>query len=135
MGVGETHCAIATRLAVSVYLPTVHDAECISPNGAKRMDSGPIWVLASFEPKPEGRDEVVRILDRMVEPTRQEAGCRTYDLFEGEGGAMHLLECYDDQTALEHHRRTEHYLAYRAAITDHLTSPIAVTVMSPRNVA
>jgi len=98
------------------------------------MDDGQIWVLASFDPKPESRDEVASILDGMVGPTRREPGCRTYDLFEGDGGEMHLLECYDDQGALEHHRQTEHYLAYRSAIADHLASPIAVTVMSPRNV-
>lgn len=99
------------------------------------MGDEQIWVLASFDPAPEARDDAARILDGMVAPTRAEPGCRRYDLFEEEDGSLHLLECYDDRDALEHHRDTEHYKAYRAAITEHLSSPIAVKVLEPRDVA
>lgn len=99
------------------------------------MNDEEVWVLASFDPVPETRGEAARILDGMVAPTRAEPGCRRYDLFEEEDGSLHLLECYDDRAALEHHRETDHYKAYRAAITDHLASPIAVKVLTPRRVA
>ena len=41
-----------------------------------------------------------------------------------------LIERYDDEAALEHHRTTEHYLNYRAQLSPLLASPISVTVLA-----
>jgi quinol monooxygenase YgiN len=72
----------------------------------------------------------------MVAPTRSEAGCRSYNLYEvPAGGDLVLIERYDDQAALEHHRTTEHYLNYRAQLSPLLASPISVTVLAPADEA
>ena len=67
----------------------------------------------------------------MVAPVRSEAGCRSYNLDEAADGDLVLIEGYNDQAALEHHRTTEHALNYRAQLGPRLASPISVTVLAP----
>jgi len=91
-----------------------------------------IMVFASFAPKPGHEADAEAELRGMVAPTRAEPGCRRYDLFrnaEGNAG-FHLFEVYDDQAALEAHRATAHYKAYRAKIPDYLAEPIGVKVLA-----
>ena len=47
-----------------------------------------------------------------------------------DGGDLVLIERYDDQAALEHHRTTQHYLNYRAQLSPLLASPISVTALA-----
>jgi quinol monooxygenase YgiN len=94
--------------------------------------SHPVSVIARFAPRAEKRADLQALLEGMVAPTRSEAGCRSYNLYEVPAdGDLVLIERYDDQVALEHHRRTGHYLAYRAQLSPLLASPISVTVLAP----
>ena len=94
--------------------------------------SHPVRVIARFAPLPEKRSDLRSLLEGMVVPTRSEAGCRSYNLYEvPAGGDMVLIERYDDQAALEHHRTTEHYLNYRSQLSPLLASPISVSVLAP----
>ena len=73
--------------------------------------SHPVGVIARFAPLPEKRSDLQALLEGMVAPTRSEPGCRSYNLYEAPAdGDLVLIERYDDQAALEHHRTTEHYL-------------------------
>lgn len=92
-----------------------------------------ISIFASFVPKAGHEEDVEHILRDMLEPTRGEPGCRRYDLFRtrGETGGFHLFEIYDDFAAVEHHRSTAHYKAYRAMIEQHLAAPIQAVLMHP----
>jgi quinol monooxygenase YgiN len=90
-------------------------------------------VFASFVPKLDQVDAARQILRGMRTDTRQEPGCQQYDLFSADGDGrttFHLIEKYDDPAALDAHRDTEHYKAYRAAIPDLLDEPIGVVVLS-----
>jgi len=49
--------------------------------------------------------------------------------------SFHFFEIYQDQAALEAHRTTDHYKAYRAAIPNHLAEPIGVKVLAGLDVA
>jgi quinol monooxygenase YgiN len=94
--------------------------------------SHPVGVIARFAPLPEKRSDLQALLEGMVAPTRCEAGCGSYNLYEVSGGGeLVLIERYVDQAALEHHRTTEHYLNYRAQLSSLLASPISVTVLAP----
>jgi len=101
------------------------------------MPTSPAIVFASFTPRPERVPHLRATLDVMVEHTRQEPGCEVYDLYESEsdgGSRFHLLERYVDTDALEAHRATEHYKAYRAKLPELLASPIQVAVLSELDV-
>lgn len=93
-----------------------------------------VAVVASFTPRPGASQEVQRILEGMVAPSRAEPGCERYELYEGEKG-FHLIERYRDGEALAAHRATDHYQGYRAAIGEHLEGEIAVLKMTPIDTA
>ena len=94
--------------------------------------SHPVGVIARFAPLPEKRSDLQSLLEGMVAPTRSEAGCRSYNLYEVPADAdLVLIERYDDQAALEHHRTTEHYLNYRAQLRPLVAGPISVTALAP----
>ncbi|MPZ54092.1 MAG: antibiotic biosynthesis monooxygenase [Acidimicrobiia bacterium] len=94
------------------------------------MSSPAAIVFASFSPHPDKVEEMRATLDTMVAATRDEPGCEFYDLYESdEGTRFHLFERYIDADALEAHRASDHYKAYRAKLSDLLSEPVAVTVL------
>jgi quinol monooxygenase YgiN len=92
--------------------------------------SEPVTVFASFRPLPEHREAFLDLMAMMVENTRQEPGCRTYDMYADADGGYHLFEIYDDQDALQAHRDAEYYQHYRANVIDMLDGGIGVVVLS-----
>ena len=93
-----------------------------------------VAVIADFEPHEGARAKVESILRDMTNSTRQETGCLQFDLYGNDSGFT-LVERYTDMAAIEAHRQTDHYKAYRAAIVDLLAGPIRVTVTDPLDVA
>ena len=95
-----------------------------------------VIVFASFTPKEGAFAKAQEIIQGMVVPTRAEEGNQKYDFYvTTDGKSLHLFEIYADQAALEFHRGTEHYKAYRAVIVDYLAEPIGVKVLSGIDVA
>lgn len=97
----------------------------------------PIAIFATIQPRPEHRDAVEKALREMVRHTRAEPGNLRYDLFqrEGEGLAFELFELYADDAAVEAHRQSPHYQAYRAATGDWLAAPTQVSLAQPLDIA
>ncbi len=95
-------------------------------------DESPVTVIARFTPTPEHADQLQKLLEEMVAPTRAEAGCHFYNLFatQADDAQFVLLECYEDSSALEAHRASAHYKNYRAQLPDLLATPIDVTVLT-----
>lgn len=92
-------------------------------------------VFVRFFSKPDKEARVESILRGMVVHTRQEPGCRRYDLYESKNAAggriFCLLERYADTAAQQAHRETAHYKDYRANIMDLLAQPIEVNLLDP----
>lgn len=96
------------------------------------MSSGPAIVFATFRPHPDKVEALRQSLDTMIENSRSEPGCQTYDLYRsGDDGSpvFHLFERYADADALEAHRASEHYKRYRAGLPDLLAEPVEVVVL------
>jgi quinol monooxygenase YgiN len=89
-----------------------------------------VAIFASFVPKLNQEHLVEETLRGMLEPTRREPGCITYDLYRAQSGSFHLFEAYRDQAAVEAHRVTAHYKAYRARMADLLAEPIGVAILN-----
>jgi quinol monooxygenase YgiN len=97
------------------------------------MSDRPVLVFASFTPREGQTEAVASILRRMRTATRQEPGNEQYDLFRAgpeDRPTFHLIERYTHRGALEAHRATDHYQAYRAEIPDLLDEPIGVIVLT-----
>jgi quinol monooxygenase YgiN len=91
-------------------------------------------IIARFMVRPGNEQQVEGILREMVVQTRREPGCLRYDLFRtagATGGEFCLIERYTDQSAIEAHRATAHYKAYRATVMDLLLAPIDVAILEP----
>jgi quinol monooxygenase YgiN len=92
-------------------------------------------VFVRFSPKPGQAARVETILLGMVVATRQEPGCRRYDLLRAPGvgsdGALFLIEHYADEAAIQAHRDTTHYKEYRANIMELLERPPEVQLLEP----
>ncbi len=90
-------------------------------------------VFVRFVPSAGAADRVEQILRTMVPATRNEPGCRRYDLFESSSVSGQrifcLVETYVDQDAVQAHRDSGHYKAYRASVLPLLEQPIEVTLL------
>lgn len=96
-----------------------------------------LHVLASIRPQPIHQADVAAALKTLVAASRTEPGNRRYDLFGPADGSdgFHLIEVYADQAALDAHRDSAHYKAFRAAIGAWLAEPPDVKVLAALNVA
>ncbi|TDF84337.1 putative quinol monooxygenase [Pseudomonas sp. H9] len=96
-----------------------------------------IAIFATISPKPEHRDAVEQALRVMVEHSRNEPGNLRYDLFcrEGEVLAFDLFELYSDEAAVQAHRSSAHYQAYRAATANWVAAPVEVRLSRPLELA
>ena len=91
-----------------------------------------INVFASIFPKAEHVAEMEAELRRMVQASRQEPGNLRYDLYRIAEGptSFHLFETYLDSAAMDAHRGSEHYQAYRAKAVNWLVSAPEVRVLT-----
>lgn len=96
-----------------------------------------LHVLAKLIPQPDHRADVAAALAAVMTASRTEPGNSRYDLFEAVDGSpgFYLIEVYDDQAALDAHRASAHYKAFRASISDRLAAPPDVKVLTALDAA
>lgn len=97
----------------------------------------PVNVLAILTPQATHVADVEALLGRMAVASRQEAGCRRYDILREEhedGPRFHIQERYDDAAAVTAHGGTDHYLAFRTQVGPWLVAPPEVVRLSDVNV-
>lgn len=92
-----------------------------------------ITVFAHLCPKAEHAPELEQMLRVLLAASRKEPGNRQYDLYRSAEAPIryHLVESYADQAALEAHRASAHYLAYRKHSAELLAEPVAVSLATP----
>lgn len=96
-----------------------------------------VYLIASITPKPEHVAEVEAQTRHMVEQTRKEPGNLRYDLLRRADGApgFYLYEAYVDEAAVQAHRESAHYAAYRAKIGAWVAEPPEVKTLTAVDVA
>ena len=96
-----------------------------------------IYLFASITPKPEHVAEVEALTRDMVTQTRKEPGNLRYDLLRRADGApgFYLYEAYVDEAAVQAHRDSAHYAAYRAKIGALVAQPPEVKTLTGVDVA
>ena len=92
-----------------------------------------VSVVAVITAKPGSEDAVRAALEALVEPTRAEAGCRSYDLSESVAapGTFVTVEEWSDPSDLDQHLATEHVQSALATVGDHLAEPPAIHPLKP----
>ena len=86
------------------------------------MSNENIRVVARFAAKPDRVEDVKRILSELVEPTRAENGCITYELLQNKQHPTDFtfVEEWTSEAALMDHLATEHIKDCKAQIFEHL---------------
>lgn len=86
----------------------------------------------TFVPRDGAEEGTLEVLKSMVAPSRAEPGNERYEVCASDldgSGRVHLIERYENEAALESHRGTAHYAAYRETIAPLLAEPIDVVRM------
>ena len=73
-----------------------------------------IVLIAKSTVREGKQEEFIRFAGKMVEGTRKEAGCISYDLVkdETEDAVFYFIEKYKDEAALEAHRASAYFHTY-----------------------
>ncbi|MEO3935478.1 putative quinol monooxygenase [Dermatophilaceae bacterium Soc4.6] len=92
-----------------------------------------LHVVALISAKPGSETVVHEALTELAEATRQEAGCRAYDLFESAAtpGTFVTVEEWADQAALDGHMASPHIAKALGAVGDALAAPPAIHPLTP----
>ncbi|MGR5232605.1 putative quinol monooxygenase [Vibrio sp. WZ-1] len=88
-----------------------------------------IHLTAAFHAKPEHALQLKQALEAMLEPTRNEAGCLRYQLFQDKNDSTQFLfqEQFADQAAFDQHCKTEHFQTLLASLDGLLLSEPKLT--------
>lgn len=81
-------------------------------------DMPEIVVLARLKARQDSVETVKSELVKMVEPTRKEAGCITYQLHQDneDPSVFVFYEIWESAVSLESHKDTDHYRHYAATV-------------------
>lgn len=90
-----------------------------------------LTVVAKIVAKRESVEEVHGALLKILEPTREEEGCISYNLFRDEDtpAVFFMLENWQSAGHLEKHMATDHFKALVAAIGG-ITDEIAINKLT-----
>ncbi|WP_079475198.1 putative quinol monooxygenase [Marinococcus halophilus] len=83
-----------------------------------------VTIKAFLQAEP-GKEEALKTeLKKALPPSREEAGCIEYVLYESEAqdGVFIFSEKWEDEEAVQQHIQTEHYQAYRKNTEDLVVS-------------
>lgn len=87
--------------------------------------------LAVLKAKAGRRNDLQAALLALIEPTRAEAGCLDYVLFEqrDEPGTFYMREAFRSRAALDTHIATPHFQAFAADMEALLAEPLSLIVL------
>lgn len=78
-----------------------------------------------------GRENPLReLLQGMLAPTRAEAGCKLYELYESDAkGRFYFYEIWESQAALDQHAATAHFKHLEQSITELIQGSFEVNIL------
>jgi quinol monooxygenase YgiN len=90
-----------------------------------------LFVIARFVARTGKQDQLRSLLAGMLNPTRAEPGCNSYDLYESDAkGRFYLYESWQSQAALDQHKATAHFKRLVEAGKDVVAEPFEVNVLT-----
>jgi quinol monooxygenase YgiN len=99
--------------------------EIIGPGEKTKMSAQTLRVVARLTALPDKVDEVAAILSELIEPTRREPGCISYELLQNNSDPTDFtfVEEWESDSALDSHIATPHLQKAVAAIRLVLAAP------------
>jgi quinol monooxygenase YgiN len=84
-------------------------------------------VTATFEPKPEFRQEIRKLLLEQAEIVRTEEGCEYYDLYDDVNGNLVFIEAWTTRELWMIHNDAPTVLAITKGVDGKLVNPVLVS--------
>jgi len=80
--------------------------------------------------KPEKRNKLIALCKSMIAPSRAEAGCISYTFFQDitDENKFFFYEEWKDQTAIDFHFATPHFLAFQKQFAALLSEPETIKI-------
>ena len=71
-------------------------------------------IVATYRARDGAAEDVKGHLEQMISPTRDEPGCRAYDVYRSheDSSVFVLVEVYDDEAAFERHREADYFATH-----------------------
>jgi quinol monooxygenase YgiN len=90
-------------------------------------------VVAVIVAKPGSEDTVRSAMKGLVDPTRAEEGCLSYDLYESAAspGTFVTIESWRGTADLDQHMASEHIATALGSTQDHLAAAPAIHPLQP----
>lgn len=81
-------------------------------------------IVAVLEVKADYKEELIKVIHTLVDESRKEEGCVSYDLHEDTKNPLKLifLETWASQAAIDIHNNAPHFKAFVAAIKGKIDS-------------
>jgi quinol monooxygenase YgiN len=98
----------------------------------KKMNENTLTVVAIAETSTERAEELKSICLRLIEPTRKEEGCISYELYQDttNPGKFTFLENWRTKEHLDIHMKTPHLVAAGEAFSKILTKELIVLMLN-----
>ena len=96
------------------------------------MITNTLNVVAIAETSPDRAEELKSVCLGLVEPTRKEAGCISYDLFQDVTipGKFTFIENWQSKEHLDAHLKTPHLVSAGAAFGKILTKELVIMMLN-----
>jgi quinol monooxygenase YgiN len=89
-----------------------------------------VRVIARSVARKGSEDELRALLQGMLVPTRDEQGCKSYELYESDStGRFYFDETWENEAALDQHIATPHFKYLEQAIPELLEEPFEVNIL------
>lgn len=91
-----------------------------------------LTVIAKFKARPGSEKEVKRALLGMTAPSRAEAGCFNYDIYQSteDPSVLFTYENWVGKPALDEHMRTPHFKNLGDTLQPLLAAPMEIDLLS-----
>lgn len=90
-------------------------------------------VIATFEPKPEHREEIRALLLEQAAIVRTEPGCEYYDLYDEVNGNLVFVEAWSTRELWMIHNDAPTVAAIMSGVEGKLLKPVLVQELYPAN--
>jgi quinol monooxygenase YgiN len=95
------------------------------------MSPDPVVVTAYFHPLPGKREELLEALRIAIPGVHDEPGCLLYAIQEAPDGTIVMIEKWESEALLDEHGSSAAVAAAAPTFATALSSPVAVTRLSP----
>jgi Uncharacterized conserved protein len=89
-------------------------------------------VTAKITAKPGEKNKIVSKAQNLIQSTRLESGCISYNLYNEteNNNTLLMLEKWENQDVLNLHMQTEHFKAFNTAIGNILAKEVDIAIYS-----